>query len=77
MTKTYSISEAKDQLPRIVYEAEAGRAGALTRRGKPVAILPSKAEYERLRRRKRPIEWGAVEIDTRGFKFDRGETNAR
>ena len=77
MTKTFSISEAKDQLPRIVHEAEAGGAVALTRRGKPVAILISKAEYDRLQRRKRRIDWGAILIDTRGFKFDREEANAR
>jgi prevent-host-death family protein len=77
VTKTFSISEAKDQLPRIVHEAEAGGAVALTRRGKPVAILLSKAEYDRLQRRKRRIDWGETLIDTRGFKFDRDEANAR
>ncbi|MGH8680224.1 MAG: type II toxin-antitoxin system Phd/YefM family antitoxin [Burkholderiales bacterium] len=77
MTKTFSISEAKDQLPRIVHEAEAGGAVALTRRGKPVAVLISKAEYDRLQRRKRRIDWGDRLIDTRGFKFDRDEANAR
>jgi prevent-host-death family protein len=75
--KTYSISEAKDQLPRIVHEAEAAGAVALTRRGKPVAILISKAEYDRLQRRKRRIDWGDTLIDTRGFKFERGAANTR
>jgi prevent-host-death family protein len=77
VTKTISISEAKDQLPRIVHEAEAGSAVALTRRGKPVAIILSKAEYDRLQRRKRRIDWGDKLIDTRGFRFDREEANAR
>ena len=77
VTKSVSISEAKDQLPRIVHEAEAGSAVALTRRGKPVAILISKAEYDRLQRRKRRIDWGDTLIDTRGFTFDREEANAR
>lgn len=77
MTKSFSISQAKDQLPRIVHEAEAGGAVALTRRGKPVAVLISKAEYDRLQRRKRRIEWGDRLIDTREFRFDRDEANAR
>jgi prevent-host-death family protein len=77
MTKAFSISEAKDQLPRLVHEAEAGRPVALTRRGIPVAILLSKAEYDQLQRRKRRIDWGDKLIDTRGFRFDREEANAR
>jgi prevent-host-death family protein len=77
MTKTFSISEAKDRLPRLVHQAESGSAVALTRRGKPVAVLISKAEYDRLHRRKRKIDWGAIQIDTRGFRFDREEANAR
>lgn len=46
----YSIAEAKNQLPRIVHEAEAEGAVQLTRRGRPVAVIVSGAEYERLLR---------------------------
>lgn len=77
MEKTFSISEAKDRLPRLVHEAEAGAPVALTRRGKAVAVLISKAEYDRLRGRRRKVDWSAISIDTRGFKFDREEANAR
>lgn len=49
MAKRYSIAEARANLPRIVDQAEAGQAIELTRRGKPVAVLVSLREIERLR----------------------------
>ena len=45
---TVSIAEAKNQLPRIVQQAETGEPVHITRHGKPVAVLVSEAEYERL-----------------------------
>jgi hypothetical protein len=36
-----------------------------------------KAEYDRLQRRKRRIDWGDTLIDTRGFTVGREEANAR
>lgn len=45
----YSIADAKNQLPRIVHEVEREGAVQLTRRGRPVAVLLSGTEYERLR----------------------------
>jgi len=44
-----SISEAKKQLTRLIYEAESGKPVHITRRGKPVAVLLSENEYTRLR----------------------------
>jgi prevent-host-death family protein len=49
MSKRYSIAEARSHLPSIVDQAEAGQAIELTRRGKPVAVLLSLREVERLR----------------------------
>lgn len=49
--KQYSIAEARDHLPGIVHEVERDGAVELTRRGKPVAVLVSAHEYERLRPR--------------------------
>ncbi|PZN74452.1 MAG: prevent-host-death family protein [Candidatus Methylumidiphilus alinenensis] len=46
---TVSIAEAKNQLTRIVQEAETGESVHITRHGKPVAVLVSESEYERLR----------------------------
>lgn len=48
MTKQYSIAKARDNLARVVHEVERGRRVELTRRGKPVAVLVSAAEYGRL-----------------------------
>lgn len=49
MAKRYSIADARANLPSIVDEAEAGQAIELTRRGKPVAVIVSLRELERLR----------------------------
>jgi len=49
---TVSIAEAKNQLTRIVQQAETGESVHITRHGKPVAVLVSKTEYERLRSNK-------------------------
>ena len=59
-TKQYSIAEARDQLPAIVHAAERGKTVELTRRGKPVAVLISTKDYERLTR-PRPSFWAAVQ----------------
>jgi prevent-host-death family protein len=55
----YSIAEARDNLARIVHEAEAVGAVELTRRGRPVAMLVSMAEYERLQGRL-PSLWESI-----------------
>ena len=49
MAKRYSIADARANLPSIVDEAEAGQAIELTRRGRPVAVILSLRELERLR----------------------------
>jgi prevent-host-death family protein len=49
MSKRYSIAEARAHFPEIVHEAEGGQEIELTRRGKPVAVVVSLQELERLR----------------------------
>ena len=49
MAQRYSIVEARSHLARIIDEAQAGQQIELTRRGKPVAVLVSCDEMERLR----------------------------
>ena len=44
----FSIAEAKSQFAHLVNQAESGKAVRITRRGRPVAVLMSEAEYERL-----------------------------
>jgi prevent-host-death family protein len=48
MGKQHSIAEARSSLPKLVRDAEAGKAVELTRRGQPVAVLIGQKEYERL-----------------------------
>lgn len=50
MAITYSIAEARDKLAKLVRESESGPV-ELTRRGRPVAVLVSLAEFERLQGR--------------------------
>jgi prevent-host-death family protein len=49
MLQRYSIAEARAHLPRVVDQAEAGVQVELTRRGRPVAVLISRREFDRLR----------------------------
>lgn len=77
MEKKYSIAEARQYLPAIVHEAERTGSVGITRRGQVVARLLAEYEFQRLTRGKRRIDWGATLVDTRGFKFDREEANAR
>jgi antitoxin Phd len=50
MKTCYSIAEARDRLAKLVHEAERGAPIEITRRGKPVAVLVSLSEYQRLRK---------------------------
>ncbi len=77
MEKKYSIAEARQRLPAIVHEAERAGAVRITRRGQVVARLLAEHEFQRLTRRTHHIDWGTTLVDTRGFKFDREEANAR
>ncbi len=43
-----SIAEARNQLPALIHQAETGQPVTISRRGKPVAVVLSVAEYERL-----------------------------
>lgn len=52
--KQTSIRNAKNTLTRLVREVESGKAVRLTRRGKPVAVLMSEREYERIAASHRP-----------------------
>ena len=77
MNDAYSIAAAKNNLSSLVHEAEQGHPVQLTRRGKPVAVLISTQQYERISKPRKKIEWNAAVIDTKDFKFDRDEANER
>lgn len=46
--KAVSIADAKNHLTELLYQAEEGQPVQVTRRGQPVAVLLSEAEYTRL-----------------------------
>ncbi len=48
MARTCSIAETRDQLPKLIREVEGGEPVRITRRGHPVAVLVSEAEFRRL-----------------------------
>jgi prevent-host-death family protein len=52
MARQYSVAEARSSLPSIIDQAAAGTAIELTRRGKPVAVVVSIRDFERLRGRR-------------------------
>ncbi len=58
MAKQYSIAAARDQLARLVHDAEEGQRVELTRRGKPVAVLLAIEDYRRLQTR--PISFASA-----------------
>ena len=49
MDTGYSIAETRDNLARLVHEAERGSVVHITRRGRVVAVLLSADEHARLR----------------------------
>ena len=64
-----SIAQARNTLTRLIREAENGEAVHITRRGKPVVVMVSREEYERL-------ESGAAGSDFwRGIKEWRAEAS--
>jgi len=88
MAKRYSIADARSRLPTIVDQAEAGAEIELTRRGKPVAVLISHRQLEKLRSdrpqfidayraflRKHPFD--DVRVDREIFRTARAKASGR
>ncbi len=46
--KSYSVAEARASLPRLLHAVERGEAIEITRRGRPVAVVVSRADYDAL-----------------------------
>lgn len=51
MKNIFTISEAKNKLPAIIHDVEVGATAELTRHGKPVAVLVSIKEYNKMKTR--------------------------
>lgn len=58
--KSYSISAARARLPLLLRELEHGPPIQLTRHGRPVAVLLSVADYERLASGRTDL-WSSIE----------------
>jgi prevent-host-death family protein len=52
--REWSIRDAKDRLSELVEAAQQGPQ-AITKRGRPAAVVLSKSEYERLQRQLEPL----------------------
>ncbi|MBU1053757.1 MAG: type II toxin-antitoxin system Phd/YefM family antitoxin [Proteobacteria bacterium] len=52
MKEQYTIVDAKNKLTSIIHSVETGHAVKLTRHGKPVAVLLSIKDYQRLNSKK-------------------------
>ncbi len=77
MEKDYTIADARRDLAAIVREVERTGRARITRRGRPVAVMLSIAEFERLSSTRREPDWNVLKLVTRGLKFDRDEANRR
>jgi prevent-host-death family protein len=88
MQKQFSIAEAKNRLSTIIHYVEKGPCIELTRRGKPVVVLLSIQEYERLSRKytgfwsavsefRRKVEDEGIEISGRDFNGLRDLSSGR
>lgn len=49
--KTSTIAEAQINLPQLIHQLESDEAIHLTRQGKPVAVMLSEANYQKLTRK--------------------------
>lgn len=58
MPEQYSIAEARDRFAQLVHVVENGKPVQITRRGKPVVVVLSLSEYQRLISAK--VEFGAA-----------------
>ena len=66
-----SVAKARNTLTRLIHEAESGEVVHITRRGKSIAVLVSREEYDRLESAdsKRDI-WQAIEDWRSQASFD-------
>ena len=60
MEKHYSIAEARNSLSGVVHAAERNGPITLTRRGRPVAVVVSEADFSRLGQSKKDY-WEALQ----------------
>jgi prevent-host-death family protein len=70
VARTYSITEARQDFASLVHEAESGGPVTLARRGKRVAVLLSREQYEELTQKKRGY-WRALQDLRKAYDLGR------
>ena len=65
MKKLYSVGSARANLPAILDDVQSGRVIQVTRRGQPVAVILSAAEYAALERRQAAFSEACAEFRER------------
>ena len=70
----YSIADAKNGLPQLIREAEAGYDVSVTRRGEPVAVIIGTKRYEELTA-DRPSFWESYQRFRREYDLADLETD--
>ena len=74
MEKDYTIAEARRDLAAIVREVERTGRARITRRGRPVAVMLSIAEFERLSSTRREPDWNRDRRKPLGFPLPHHRT---
>ena len=72
--KRVSVAEAKNGLPALLREAESGPI-EIVRRGKPVAVILARAEYDRLSGRDTGV-WAAIQSFRKAHELEELDANA-
>jgi prevent-host-death family protein len=57
--KVISIAEAKNSLTKLIHQVEEGEPVHLTRRGSPVAVILSEAQYQQLTAQRKSV-WVSI-----------------
>ena len=71
MLKRYSVAQARAKLPTILDEIESGGEVELTRRGKPIAVVVSIDEFERITSGRRDFAKAYAEFRARYGSVER------
>ncbi len=69
--KTSTIAEAKNNLPQLIRQLELDEAIHLTRHGKPVAVMLSEANYQKLTQKSQGL-YDAIQDWRRQWGGDEG-----
>ena len=70
MTKTWQLQDAKNKLSEVIDEALHGALQIISRRGKPVAVLISMGEFNRLKCKKKSLTEFFAESPMKGLNLD-------